>query len=564
MIEMSELLLLVCVENKQSDATSSSSCSSFSSSDEDEEDSEEDSSIVLGITTSPSHRRTSGPIRRAKGGWTPQEDETLRNAVQVFKGKSWKKIAEFFPDRSEVQCLHRWQKVLNPELIKGPWTQEEDDKIIGLVSKYGPTKWSVIAKSLPGRIGKQCRERWHNHLNPMIKKDAWTLEEELSLMNAQRTYGNKWAEIAKVLPGRTDNSIKNHWNSSLKKKLDFYLATGRLPPVPKTGITGTKDTSRLMATGQISGCSNRGSDSTDQQVLETEGLCKLDEDFEDEFNFASQTIDTDSSAGTMLASPSKSDDVECKLQASNSEFGCSSSACATNPMIFGSKGKTDVNDLNGTPLQSRIPAFGSLYYEPPQLENCDIPLSSTLSDTYYSFQKMYSTNLDMSPSSFATPPRVEEPGFGTLNAESVLRNAAKSFTNTPSILRKRKAESLGVLPLNRVGKTKVIEVLDSSHTPEEKERTENNQDKIGYEKARLCQSPAFCGNRTTELYDEKDFNASPPYRLWSKRTAVFKSLDRDFTLDRGKFESQAQSSLVVKSNQSFTESYSQTAKMGVA
>ncbi|KAI8546805.1 hypothetical protein RHMOL_Rhmol07G0148000 [Rhododendron molle] len=67
--------------------------------------------------------------------------------------------AEFFPDRSEVQYLHRWQKVLNPELVKGPSTQEEDDTIIELVLKYGPTKWSVIAKSLPGRIGKQCRER---------------------------------------------------------------------------------------------------------------------------------------------------------------------------------------------------------------------------------------------------------------------------------------------------------------------------------------------------------------------------------------------------------------------
>ncbi|AEC06269.1 Homeodomain-like superfamily protein [Arabidopsis thaliana] len=69
-------------------------------------------------------RRTSGPMRRAKGGWTPEEDETLRRAVEKYKGKRWKKIAEFFPERTQVQCLHRWQKVLNPELVKGPWTQE--------------------------------------------------------------------------------------------------------------------------------------------------------------------------------------------------------------------------------------------------------------------------------------------------------------------------------------------------------------------------------------------------------------------------------------------------------
>ncbi|KAF7035948.1 hypothetical protein CFC21_046724 [Triticum aestivum] len=178
--------------------------------------------------------RTTGPTRRStKGNWTPEEDDILSRAVQTYNGKNWKKIAECFPDRTDVQCLHRWQKVLNPELIKGPWSKEEDDIIVEMVKKYGPKKWSTIAQALPGRIGKQCRERWHNHLNPGINKDAWTQEEEITLIHAHRMYGNKWAELTKFLPGRTDNSIKNHWNSSVKKKIDSYMSSGLLAQVSR-------------------------------------------------------------------------------------------------------------------------------------------------------------------------------------------------------------------------------------------------------------------------------------------------------------------------------------------
>ncbi|KAF8080084.1 hypothetical protein N665_0976s0009 [Sinapis alba] len=176
-----------------------------------------------------SHGRTCGPARRStKGQWTAEEDQVLCKAVERFQGKNWKKIAECFKDRTDVQCLHRWQKVLNPELVKGPWSKEEDNTIIALVEKYGPTKWSTISQELPGRIGKQCRERWHNHLNPGINKNAWTQEEELTLIRAHQMYGNKWAELTKFLPGRSDNSIKNHWNSSVKKKLDSYYTSGLL------------------------------------------------------------------------------------------------------------------------------------------------------------------------------------------------------------------------------------------------------------------------------------------------------------------------------------------------
>lgn len=138
-------------------------------------------------------------------------------SVKIYGKKNWKRVAEELNTRTPVQCLHRWTKILKPGLRKGTWTKEEDRKLLEWVRCEGPCKWSQCADYIKGRTGKQIRERWFNTLNPNVVKGNWSAKEDELIFKMFASVGSKWSKIAEVLPGRTENSIKNRFYSTLRR-----------------------------------------------------------------------------------------------------------------------------------------------------------------------------------------------------------------------------------------------------------------------------------------------------------------------------------------------------------
>ncbi|XP_058739440.1 myb-related protein 315-like [Vicia villosa] len=128
-------------------------------------------------------------------------------------------------------------------LKRGPWTIEEDHKLVSFILNNGIHCWRVVPK-LAGllRCGKSCRLRWINYLRPDLKRGGFTEMEEDQIIQLHARLGNRWSKIASHFPGRTDNEIKNHWNTRIKKKLKFLgLDSMNLKPIEQKQQTDNYD-----------------------------------------------------------------------------------------------------------------------------------------------------------------------------------------------------------------------------------------------------------------------------------------------------------------------------------
>ncbi|XVF11070.1 hypothetical protein REPUB_Repub07fG0237800 [Reevesia pubescens] len=141
-------------------------------------------------------------------------------------------------------------------LKNGPWTPEEDQKLVDYINKHGHGSWRALPKHAGlNRCGKSCRLRWANYLRPDIKRGKFTEEEERVIINLHSVLGNKWSRIATHLPGRTDNEIKNYWNTNIRKKL-MNMGIDPQTHKPRTDLDHLLNLSQLLGAAQLGNLMN--------------------------------------------------------------------------------------------------------------------------------------------------------------------------------------------------------------------------------------------------------------------------------------------------------------------
>ncbi|KAM0856464.1 hypothetical protein ACQ4PT_049078 [Festuca glaucescens] len=137
---------------------------------------------------------------------------------------------------------------------KGPWTEQEDAQLVWFVRLLGERRWDFLAQvSGLRRTGKSCRLRWVNYLHPGLKRGRITAEEERLILNLHAQWGSRWSRIARKLPGRTDNEIKNYWRTHMRKMAqeDKTKKKGTAASSPSSSASGTTCSASATATSSL-------------------------------------------------------------------------------------------------------------------------------------------------------------------------------------------------------------------------------------------------------------------------------------------------------------------------
>eukprot|EP00347_Sterkiella_histriomuscorum_P005821 403355142 len=174
-----------------------------------------------------------------KRNWNDDETKLLNWAISTYSEKrgingegftaaDWQNVAKLVPGRNDAQCQYKWNQGHKSSITKTQWQKKEDDELFSIISEKGTKQWQEIAEVLNAKLGvtrngKQCRERWYNFLNPEINRDPFSNDEDLKILKLRKQIGNRWSEIVKQLPGRTENSVKNRFNCMFKKIKDEKL-----------------------------------------------------------------------------------------------------------------------------------------------------------------------------------------------------------------------------------------------------------------------------------------------------------------------------------------------------